>query len=141
MFDVREANFSVNRNDDQENVRYRVLAMILSSLPSETRFGSGRNNLDMKLFEVLRTEKHPIINNNFHFHPVYGDSREIYELLSSQRDFGRVIGLTNESAWFMYRITEKTHRIAQEIENLGLLDTDSISYLKSLGQKLLPCAA
>jgi hypothetical protein len=134
--DKREANFWINKKDNEDNIKYRILATIFSSVPAETKFNK-RHNLDNKLCEILKNETNPIITDNFHFHHKYGTSKEIEWLLSAYFEYGSAIGLENHGPDFIYRITEKTIRVAGEIERLELLDNKDIIYLKSIGERFL----
>ena len=134
----KESEFWVNREDTPYGLKYRLLAVILSSVPAGTQFSRGKDNLDSRLCDVLSEETNPLITDNFHFHPNYRTCIEIQELLSANLDYGRVIGLKNHGLDFLFMVTEFTHEIAREIEDLQLLDRDQIAYLKDVGKKLLP---
>ena len=129
--------FHVNQRNSKENIRYRVLATILYSVPPGTTFGGGYKNLDRRLARVLRGRKHPIITSNFSVYPYDDISPEIDELLHPQRDYGVVIGLENIGSDFNFRVTQRTHDVAKEIERLGVLSCKDIKYLNGLGKKLM----
>lgn len=135
---TRKSTYHINREDDADNTRYRILAVMLSSVPPKTRFARGNGNLDHRLCSLLKDETKPIIKDNFRIHPTYGTSKEIAELLSAHRNYGQMIGIDNEGPNFLYGITDRTHAVAAEVEKLKLIDTEDIKYLKELGKKLLP---
>ena len=118
------------------DARYRILAMILSSVPAGTRFGSGEENLGPRLAKIIRKENNEIIREHFSVHVYANYSPELEELLCFS--FGRPIGLENWGLDFQYQVTEKTHEIAREIEKRGYFSKKQRKYLKSLGEKLIP---
>ena len=134
--ELRNTQFEVNRNDEEDSIRYRILAVILSSVPTETTFGRSDNNLDRQLARVLRNRTHPIITENFSIDPDYDSSPEVKELLSCSYGYGSSIGLENWGPDFHYRVTKRTHEVAEEIIGLGMFSQRDIKYLQRLGRKL-----
>ena len=132
----RSARFIINQTDDDDNNQYRILAIILSAVPAEYRFGRGSGNLDSRLDDVLKNEANPIIKENFHFNR-YGNSEQIHDLLSAHVNYGRLIGLRNSGPDFNYEVTTRTHEVAREIADLNLIPESDRVYLASLGSKLI----
>jgi hypothetical protein len=129
----RAAGYSINRNDDEETFRYRVLAVMLDAVPSGTSFD---HQLPERISRVLGGEVRPIVSENFTFN-CHGTSSEIDFLLSGQLDYGSVIGLENIGSRFRYRTTEQTHNVASETRSLGLVSEEDARFLESLGRRLL----
>ena len=138
LFDeVRQARFLINKSDYSTNIKYRILAVMLSSVPAETKFGRGHENLDSRLDVVIKKNSNFLIGKYFHIKRPYGYSPEVHELLSPYTDFACLIGLQNWGQDFQYKITEMTHQIAREIEELALFPDEDLRDLKELGKKLL----
>lgn len=135
--DVRQAKFSVNKKDDKENIQYRILAVMLSSVPVETRFGRGYKNLDSRLDRIIKENSNPLIGKYFHIKRNYNYSPEVHDILSVYSYYGSAIGLENWGCDYNYQTTKMTHEIAREIEELSLFSNEDLEYLKELGKKLL----
>ena len=135
--DVRQAKFSVNKRDDKSNIQYRILAVMLSSVPAGTIFGGGSKNLDSRLDAIIRKDTNPLVEQYFHTKRRYGYSPEVHDLLSVDNIYGELIGLTNWGSDYQYQVEEKTHQVAQEIEELALFFDEDLKSLKELGKKLL----
>jgi hypothetical protein len=134
---LKKTKFRINLNNNLESEKYRILAIMLSSVPIGTRFNSRTDNLSSKLCQVMQGEDNLIILNNFRFNKNYRTSEDIDLLLSAYLNYGSLIGLENIGSDFSYLVSEKTHEIAHEIEDLGFIDKRNISYLKDLGKRLL----
>lgn len=142
MEKTRRASFYVNQRDDGSNTQYRIIALMLSSVPIGTLFGRGEENLDSKLTKVLKMETdkqdpNKLITDNFKFDHTYSICKDVNWLLSSFIDFGAPIGLENWGPDYRYRVTERTHRIADEIKELELFSEEEIQYLQNIGRELL----
>ncbi len=136
MVKKREAKYFVNQTDSKEHVQYRILAVMISVVPSGTRFVSRNNGLLRRLSKVVCEEgKDSTIAKHFDVDSD-GYSHQINDLLSAQADYGGMIGLKNFGPYFFYETTPQTREIAREIEELGLFDPGMIGYLERLGQKL-----
>ncbi len=131
---------------DDEEKRSAVLVTILSTIPPRTAIsphderGFLGNALDSQLtrvlFQATKDKPEGMIDQLFAFHPVYGDSRELDELLDAYIDFGRPnLGLDNFGPDYTYEITSRTHEIAERVQ--GLFSEEEVSYLKELGQKIV----
>ena len=133
----RDARFWINRLDEFDNSKYRVLAVILSSVPAGKLFSGRDNDLEHQLCIVLKNDHKQVIVDNFCIDPRYNRSDDLHDLISAYSSYGQAIGLKCWLPDFDYQVTQVTHDVAREVENLGLLPRDDIFYLKEIGKKLL----
>ncbi len=135
IFDVRDARFSVNRDDSRSSVQYRILAVTFSEMAVGQMF---RRNIGSRFAHAIRDEDYLLIKNNFPI-DLYGTEScdDVDRLLSAYLDYGSSIGLRNWSPDFRYEVTGKTHRVAQEAERLNLFSEEDLVHVKGIGRKLL----
>ncbi len=62
----REAKFFINRRDNSDNIQYRILAVMLSSVPAGTMFGRSNENLNSRLDVIINKNKNSLIGKYFH---------------------------------------------------------------------------